>query len=342
MLKVAILGFGFIGKAHGQAYARLPNVQLVAIGGCSEQRIREWEAPYDVQFYSDADELLHSSGAEIVDVCLPTFLHEEFVIKAAEQGMHIICEKPLALTVAAVDRMLASVQRSGVTFMVAQVLRFFVQYAKCRELVQDGNLGEVLFASASRLAQPPPWADWFRNPEKSGGALYDLQVHDLDFLLNLFGIPDRLFATGLQSASGAWDYVVNVLSYPTRKLCIESGYMMPASRPFTSSLRLLGSGGALEYSFRVKGNMDVLDRAQHELILYPNEGPGTHFVVEDADPYLRELKYFVDVVERGARPDAAPPEEARSVIAVLEATRRSLDSGRVVELKPSINHNLTS
>ena len=339
MRKVAILGFGFIGKAHGNAYSQLPNVELVAVGGCSEERIKAWKAPYHVQFYSDAQELLESSGAEIVDICLPTFLHEEFVIKAAERGLHIICEKPLALTVSQVDRMLTAVHKAGVTFMVAQVLRFFVQYAKCRELVKNGCLGEVVFASASRLAQPPPWAEWFRDPEKSGGALFDLQVHDLDFLLNLFGMPDRLFATGLQSASGCWDHVVSVLSYPNRKVYMEASYMMPASRPFTSSLRLLGTAGVLDYSFCVKGNVNVLDRAQHELVFYPNEGPSTHFNLDEADPYLRELKYFVDTVERGKKPDAVSLEEARNVIAVVEATKQALELGKVVELQHVLARN---
>ena len=100
MLKIALLGFGFIGKAHAQAYARLPNAQLVAVGGCHEQRVAGWAAPNHVKFYPDPDRLLELSGADIVDICLPTFLHEEFVVKAAERGMHIICEKPLALTVA--------------------------------------------------------------------------------------------------------------------------------------------------------------------------------------------------------------------------------------------------
>jgi predicted dehydrogenase len=333
VMKVAILGVGFIGKAHREAYARLPNVELVAIGGCSEKRIKEWKAPHPVQFYSDPDELLKSCGAEILDICLPTFLHEEFVTKAAERGMHIICEKPLALTVAEVDRMLAAVRKAGVTFMVAQVLRFFAQYAKCRELVQSGRLGDVFFASASRLAEPPRWAEWFRDPKKSGGALFDLQVHDLDYLLNLFGMPDRLFAAGVQSAQGCWDHVLNVLSYPARGLSIEAGYLMPASRPFTSALRLMGTAGSLEYTFCVKGNVDVMDRAQHSLVFYPNEGPATRFDIDHADPYLLELKYFVDTVERGGTPDAVPPEEARNVIAMLEATKRSLELRRVVELQ---------
>jgi predicted dehydrogenase len=333
VLKVALLGFGFIGKAHGEAYAQIPNAQLVAVGGCREERVNGWRAPNHLKFYSDPDELLESSGADVVDICLPTFLHEEFVVKAAERGMHIICEKPLALTVAEVDRMLAAVRKAGVTFVVAQVLRFFAHYTKCRELVQQGRLGDIFFASASRLAAPPRWAEWFRDPRKSGGALFDLQVHDLDYLLNLFGMPERLFAVGRQSDSGCWDHVVSLLSHPDRTVSIESSYLMAPNRPFTSALRLMGTGGTLEYEFRVKGNVDVMDRAEHSLLLYSSGGPEARVAVADADPYLQELKYFVDTVERGGKPDAVPPEEVRNVIAVLEAVQQSLVSGQVVSLE---------
>lgn len=333
MLKVAILGFGFIGKAHGEAYAQLPNVRLVGIGGCSKRRVDEWKAPYPVPFYSSVDELLQSSGANIVDICLPTFLHEEFVIQAAERGLHVICEKPLALTVPEVDRMLAAVDKAGITFMVAQVLRFFPHYTKCRELVRKGQLGDVIAASASRLSQFPPWGQWFRDPAKSGGALFDLQVHDLDYLLDLFGMPDCIFASGLRSATGSWDHVINLLSYPNRQISIEASYLMPPSRPFTSALRLVGTKGSIEYEFRVTGNVDSIDRAQHTLTLYPGDGSAADIDVDDADAYLAELKYFVDCVESARKPAFVSPEDARNVIAVLEAAKHSLEAGNVVELQ---------
>jgi predicted dehydrogenase len=332
MLKVAILGFGFMGRVHAEAYARMPGARLVAVGGCREERLREWKAPYPMQFYAHADALLESSGADILDICLPTFMHEEFVTKAAERGIHVICEKPLALTLEGVDRMFEAVRKAGVTLMVAQVLRFFAHYTKCRELVEEGSLGDVFFASATRLAEPPRWGQWFLNPEKSGGALFDLQVHDLDYLMNLFGVPAWVFAVGLQSDSGSWDEVVSSLSYPSRKAVIEATYRMPLNWPFTSTLRLMGTDASLEYEFRVKGNVDVMDRAQHSLILYPKAGTATRFDIADPDPYFTELKYCVGVIENGEEPQALPLVAARNVIAVLEATKESLETGKVVEL----------
>jgi predicted dehydrogenase len=333
MLKIAILGFGFAGKTHADAYARLPNVELAGIGGFRGGRAREgWKAPYSVQLYPDPDVLLNSSGADIVDICLPTFMHEDFVIKAAEKGMHIICEKPFALNLASVDRMLDAVKKAGVTLMVAQVLRFFPHYSKCRELVRGGRLGDVFFVSASRLSEMPRWADWFRDPLKSGGALFDLQVHDLDYLLNLLGVPERVFATGLQSESGAWNHVVTSLLYPEKKACIEATYRMAAGWPFTSRLRLMGTAASLEYEFRVQGNVDTLERAQNLLMMYPDGGPATRVEVEDRDPYLSELKYFVETVENGSTPQAVPVEEARTVIGVLEAAKQSLETGKSADL----------
>src|ERR1700730_6777404 len=87
MLKIAILGFGFAGKTHADAYARLPNVELAGIGGFRGGRAREgWKAPYSVQLYPDPDVLLNSSGADIVDICLPTFMHEDFVFKRRKRA----------------------------------------------------------------------------------------------------------------------------------------------------------------------------------------------------------------------------------------------------------------
>jgi predicted dehydrogenase len=108
---------------------------------------------------------------------------------------------------------------------------------------------------------------------------------------------------------------------------------MAVGWPFTSMLRLMGTAASLEYGFRVKGNVDVMEQAQHSLALYPNGSPATRFELDDPDPYLRELKYFVDAVEKRHKPDAVRPEEARSVIAVLEATKQSLATGTVVDLR---------
>jgi predicted dehydrogenase len=331
MLRIAILGLGFAGKAHAEAYVRMPDVRLAAIGGFRNQFApQRWQAPYPVEFHADPDVLLNSCKADVVDICLPTYLHEEFVMKAAAKGLHIICEKPFALSLASADRMIQAVHKSGASAMVAQVLRFFPHYRKCRELFESGRLGQVFHGYASRLSTMPTWGEWFRDPTKSGGALFDLQVHDLDYLLQLFGVPQSVFAAGIRSQSGAWDHVVTTLLYADKNACIETSYRMPKGSPFTSRLRLMGTQASIEYDFRVEGNVDRLERAQNRMVMYREGHSSEEIAVEDCDPFYSELRYFVESLS--GRTKSSSLEEARHVIGVLQTAAQSLESSEPVDV----------
>jgi predicted dehydrogenase len=231
--------------------------------------------------------------------------------------------------------MIAAADRAGVVFMVAQVLRFFAHYAKIRELIQGGEIGEVFYASAQRFSEPPQWAQWFRDAQASGGALFDLHIHDLDFLVSTFGLPQVVYARGSRSKSGAWDQVANVLSCGNATLIGEAGYRMPVGFPFTTAFRAVGTEGSVDYSFRVKGNVDKANEAENRLILYRDGHPPVRIDIEDPDPYRRQLEYFIHCVRHNDQPAAAPPRESRNAIAVLEAARRSLESGEQVRLQGS-------
>jgi predicted dehydrogenase len=331
VVKVAILGFGFMGRTHLEAYRSLPSVEVVNIGDPNAGS-RLQDVPNSAGIYSDLERLVRETKADVIDVCLPTFLHEKYVLLAAQRGLHVLCEKPLALTVAEADRMLEATNKAGTTFMVAQVLRFFSHYTKVKELVTSGEIGQPIFAAAARLSEPPQWAKWFQDPAKGGGALFDLQIHDLDYLLNLFGLPNSLMTSGVRSGSGCWDQVMNVLSYADKQIAIESSYRMPIGWPFTSTLRITGTTGAIEYRFRVQGNVDQAARAQHELVLYRNGKPTERFDFDDPDPYVREIQYFIECVENRTEPSLVRPRDCRNAIAVLESSLQSLVTGSPVSL----------
>jgi len=341
MLKIAILGFGFAGKAHAKAYVRMPDVRLTAIGGFRNQLAQQqWQEPYPIEFHADPDVLLNSCKVDVVDICLPTYMHEEFVIKAAAKGLHIICEKPFALSLASADRMIRAIHQSGATAMIAQVLRFFPHYRTSRELVGSGRLGKVFYAYASRLSSMPAWGAWFRDPAQSGGALYDLHVHDLDYALTLFGVPRSVFTAGIRSQTGAWDHVVTTLMYSDKKACIEASYRMPGGWPFTSRLRLMGTQASIEYEFRVQGNVDRLEKAQNRLMLYAAGESPEEIVVQDCDPFYSELRHFTESISGHA--DTSSLEEARNVIGVLQAAAQSLESSAPVDVMDVLAPSLRS
>lgn len=334
MIKVAILGYGFMGQVHARAYASIPGVRVCAVATRRPPAQRASLAS-DVAIFEDAETAIRESGANAVDICLPTFLHERTACAAFDRGLHVICEKPMALTVAEADRMLAAAQRAGTVFMVAQVLRFFAHYARIRELIKGGEIGEIFYASAQRFSEPPQWAGWFQDARASGGALFDLHIHDLDFLLSVFGMPKTVYAKGSRSASGAWDQVCNLLSCGGTTVLGEAGYRMPEGWPFTTAFRAVGTCGTIEYSFQIKGNVDNTGQAENRLILYRNGDAAVRVDIDEPDPYRTQLEYFVRCIELGEPVAAAPPRESRNAIAVLEAAQHSLETGELVSLNGS-------
>jgi UDP-N-acetylglucosamine 3-dehydrogenase len=324
-----------MGRTHADAYLRMPNARLVAVGGSQPGKRATWKPPYDVKLYQEFDAIIKDSNIDVIDICVPTFMHEELVVRSAESGKQVICEKPLAFSVSSFDRMIAAVQRSRVRLMVAQVVRFFAHYARARQLVREGALGEVSYAWAARLSEPPKWAAWFQDPAKSGGGLFDLHVHDVDYMVSLFGQPKRVICTGVQSDAGAWNQVLNLLEYEKTRIAIEANYMMARGWPFTTGLRIVGTGGSLEYGFRVAGNVESVSRAQNDFVLYPDGQPAQKVEIVDPDPYFTELQYFVNCIEKNEDPEMVPLSEVRQVLGIIEAAKRSLETGLPVQLEPS-------
>jgi len=329
-VRIGLLGAGFMGSTHAAAYEQIENAEVVAVGDANQSLADETAAKYGAKAYYDIESLVADAEVDAVDVCLPTFLHERAVVAAARNGKHVICEKPLALSLDQADQMIEAVETSGVSAMVAQVIRFWPEYVAIRELVQQGSLGEPRAIMAMRLSPPPAWGDWFKDPSLSGGALLDLHVHDLDFVYSLLGMPETVYAVGLQSETGAWDYVQTSLSYRDASAVIEGTFLMPDSFPFQMLFRLHGSEATAEYRFRVVGQVEERAQAETELKLYRSGEPASDIPSSRKDAYLAEVEYFVECLASDRKPEIATLYEARDVLSIAMAARRSLETGEPV------------
>lgn len=208
--------------------------------------------------------------------------------------------------------------------------RFWPQYARIKQLVSEGAIGSLRAASVYRLAHYPAWSEWFRDPQKSGGCLLDLQVHDVDFVYWLAGFPREVRTTGIRSATGSWDHAVTTLGYADATANIESTYLMPDSWPFSCGIRVVGATGCLEYTFRVAGNVEQREQATDKLVLYGADGAITELKVEPEDMYVAQLRYFTACVEKREAPAICPPEESHDVMRIMTACQQSVESGRPV------------
>lgn len=332
MIRVGIIGCGNIARTHARAYEQIANAQVVATADIRPEAAEAMAARFGARAYAHMDGLLADRAVDMADICLPTYVHEEATLAAARAGKHVLCEKPLTLSLASADRMVAAVREAGVTAMVAQVIRFWPHYLAIKRMLDTGALGAPLSVYAARLGRLPAWGTWFHDPQLSGGALLDLHVHDLDWLYYLFGRPTSVYALGVQSANGAWDHVSTALDFGSVRAVVEASFRMPDSFPFTMYFRLLGERGMAEYQFG-GGQSDPAGKARlHRLVHYPHGQPAHEPACKEEDPYLAEIRYFVDCLDECRAPAVASLDEARDVLAIALAAKRSLESGEATKL----------
>jgi predicted dehydrogenase len=338
MLRVGIAGFGGMGSTHARAYAALPEVELVAAADLRPERREAFTKEYGGTTYGHFQEMIDGADLDIVGIALPTDLHSEAAVAAARAGRHVLTEKPMALSLEQCDAMIAAAKQAGTVLMVAQVLRFWPEYARLKEIVDSGRLGKVLAASASRIGGRPMPPSWFAEPARSGGAVLDLHIHDIDFLCHLLGRPTKVSAAGAKAPSGALDVCFTTLTgFPNGASAFAQTAWAAGHVPFSYGLRVDLEGGTVMLTpgqgtgllvTTADGAVDHPEAPQPEAPM----GASTVLNISDLGGYFLEVQYFVECVSKGQRPERVPPEASRQSVEVCLAAKRSVETGKPVTL----------
>ena len=235
-------------------------------------------------------------------ICTPTYTHEEMVRRALARRVPVMCEKPLALDAETARRLVAEAADADVPFMVMQVVRFWPEYRALARLIRSGQLGRIKNVYMSRLSSHPDWTVWHRDPEKSGGGLYDLHIHELDFLYSVFGPAETVYAIGDREENGCFNNVSTCLRFSSGVPAVAEGFMdMTGDFPFSASFRVNGERASVVYESR--------DGA---MTLYKADKPGEELEIPRYDPYREETEYFADCV-RSKKGDRAHPGDGRDL-----------------------------
>ena len=332
MYKIGLIGSGFIGTVHAAAYQRIPNAELVAVADINEVAGKKIADEFSCKYYQQAEQMICDEQIDVVDICLPTFLHEQYVALAAKYHKHVLCEKPFGLSHESCQRMVQYCQDAGVALMVAQAVRWVPEFVKARELLQSGVFGDLHMVSSRRLSQAPAWTTWHRDPNKSGGGLYDLQVHNIDYLISLFGEVDRVSAIGWKSETGCWNHVVATLSFKNGMTAVDEGSLqMTGDYPFSVALRIVGDQASFDYQFAGGQNIENCDTATNSVILYEKDKLPRNVDIVAADAYELEIVDYLAAIENNtAMP--IPPAESLYVMQVVEAIKKSLETGQTVRI----------
>jgi predicted dehydrogenase len=251
-----------------------------------------------VKKYSRVPDVLADPEIDAVDICLPTWLHEEMAVDALRAGKHVLVEKPMALNAAAGRRMAAAARESGRTLMCAQVLRFMAPYLALRDAMT--GLGKVQAASFARRCAEPAWGGWLKDPAKSGGAIFDLLIHDVDACLWLFGCPQAVASTGFAN------WLAGQLYYDGFTVGIEGGWQSSPAYPFCMEYRVTGERGTVEFS----------SAGRPPALFAETEVP---LELTDVDGYAAEIAYFVECCVAGKAPERCPPEQSAQAVELMQA-----------------------
>ena len=330
MKRVGIVGAGLMGNWHAERWARLP-VEIAGFYNRSRDAAERAASRFGGRVYDTVDAL--AEAVDIVDVCTPTFAHPEGVLAAASARKPAVCEKPLARTLPDAERMIAACEEAGVPLFVAQVVRFFPQYALAKAALESGELGRpgvlrLVRAGSFPRADPDTWYNSF---EKGGGVIMDLAIHDLAFARWCFGDALRVFARGLTFAGRSMsDHALITLSFENGALAHLEGSWAAPPGPFRTALELAGDAGILEW--------DALDPMPVQTSLrFSDEGASKVPVMADSplapedDPYYRELEHFLAALETGA-PLRVTPQDGLEALRLALAATESLRSGQPVAL----------
>ena len=328
-MKIGVIGLGFMGSTHLKAWAAVPEAQLVAISDPIPKRLAgdlsdiqgNLGGPAQKQDFSrmhaypNYADLALDSEVEAVDICLPTALHLPATLAALEAGKHVLVEKPMALAGEQCDQMIAAARKANRVLMVAQVVRFWPDYAAAREILRSGRLGKVKSAVFHRKCAAPAWGTWMKDAGTSGGGVFDLLIHDVDYCRQMFGRPQGVRAIGIEEMEKGIDWVLAELEYPAGPpVVISGGWHHPKSYPFSMEFTIIAEGGTLDFHSGMR-----------PLTLYLADGTEERPALAAGDGFEAELRYFVECAQAGRWPEACRPEESaeavRTMIEIRDARR---------------------
>jgi len=326
MIKIVVVGFGFMGKTHTGNILKNPSARLAAIVDKNTENIHEnlkgesgnfdtgsidAEELSKVNIYSDFAECLKTEKPDACVIAVHTNLHFEMAKTALEAGTHVFLEKPFTLDVEKGEELLNRARKMNKIMMVGHVVRFMPPYQTLKNWIDSGELGRLEFLSLSRFSGVPAWGQW-KDKQKdfgsSGGALFDLVIHDIDFAQWVCGVPVKIRANCLPGKLSNHDYVSALWKYGNTELNvkIEGGNTFHTQFPFHAGFSARFENASVHYSTNDPDNITVTTDTETKTV---SAGEGN-------DGFLSEINYFLSCAEENKQPEKCMPESALESIRI--------------------------
>jgi predicted dehydrogenase len=325
-----------MGRVHVGAYAWARSMgvdcHLAAVGdprpavgaGQAAENLRVGESEElgaEVRRYASAAEVFGDAEVELVSICTPTDTHASLAAAALEAGKHVLVEKPLATTIEEVRRVGAAARANGRLVMPAMCMRFWPGWTWLKDRVAEGaagELGRLVGVTFTRMGAAPSWSpEFYLDPARSGGALFDLHIHDSDFVQYCLGAPEAVLSRGTVN------HLTTMYMYRRGPLRVQAEGGWGPARGFPFRMR---------YTAQFERGTADWDLNRDPALMLAREGRWEPVPTPAETAYQAQARHMLEAVMafRDGRGPAlrATIEDAERVTKLLDAERRSLDSGR--------------
>jgi predicted dehydrogenase len=316
MKKVAVVGFGFMGITHTLNILKNPDLILKAIVDINPELIErnlksgignfstgsiENDEIEGISKYSSLDECLRSEDLDAVNICTHVNLHYEMAKTALLHDKHVFLEKPFCLNIKQCEELITLAEKRKKILMVGHVVRFMPPYLKLKQWIDSGEFGKLKFLSLSRFCGLPSWGQWKDKnvKELSGGALFDLVIHDIDYANYILGMPSDIKCNFLRGEYTGHDYISAMWSYKNsdQHVKIEGGFTFHSKFPFQASFMAQFGKASILYTTLHGESIQIAD---NDSVREIPAGDGS-------DGYFNEIDYFTECIKNTHQPEACSP-----------------------------------
>jgi predicted dehydrogenase len=317
MIRTAVVGFGFMGMTHSLNILKIKDFKLVAIVDINpdliEKNLKEKTGNIstgdidqidlsDVHKYSSLVECLQNEEIDAVNISVHSNLHYEMTKKALLHDKHVFLEKPFCLDIREAEELISMAKQKNKILMVGHVVRFMPPYQKLKQWVDSKEFGRLKFLSFSRFCGLPGWGQWKEKnvTDLSGGALFDLVIHDIDFVQYILGTPSEITCSYLPGSISKYDYVSAMWRYKENDLHvkIEGGNTFHSAFPFQAGYMANFEKASILFT-SLKG--DVITISDDNSVKEVPAG-------DAGEGYFNEIVYFADCLKNNSQPEECMAE----------------------------------
>ncbi|MEN8203003.1 MAG: Gfo/Idh/MocA family oxidoreductase [Bacteroidota bacterium] len=325
MQKIVIVGFGFMGVTHAMSILKNPDAELAAIvdidpgnalknlgnevGNLDTDMISEEEIS-GIRTYTSLEECIAVEKPDASIISVHTDLHYSIAKLLIEKGVHVFVEKPVTLNIPEGEELIRLAEKQNLLLMVGHVVRFMPPYLQLKQWIDSSELGKLKWLSMTRFSGLPAWGQWkekLKDFGSTGGALFDLVIHDIDFVQWVLGKPDTIQATCLPGKLSDQDYVTGLWNYSSGTgVKIEGGNRFHANFPFEAGYVANFENASIKFSSSQPENIIVATDSETRLVPAGDAMEG----------YQGEMDYFIECMEKNEKPVKCLPVSALQSIKI--------------------------